>query len=385
MGTVGVTVWLLVVCLALLWLVVGVVCALVYQLVRQNGGILLQLEAIHVQLERLIVTPGTGLTIDPAAVLPMAPSTPQGLPLGSPAPAFTLPDLNDTQMRLEDYRGKHLLFIAWDPNCGFCRAMAPDLAVLPLDGSKDHPLPLLVTTGDAAQNQKLVEEAHIRCPVLLQEGFEVTTSYKAGGTPSGYRIDADGTIASELTMGAEALLALTTPATSGNGRRGRRVTRPLEESRLLRTGLPPGTPAPAFRLPLLTGGEVSLEEFRGRQVLLVFSSPDCGPCQALAPQLEQLYHRPSTPDVLMISRGDPAINHQKVAEHGLTFPVALQRQWEISRAYGMFATPIGFLIDGDGNIAAPVAEGADAILALGVGDGRTESPEQGKAVVPMDA
>jgi peroxiredoxin len=66
----------------------------------------------------------------------------------------------------------------------------------------------------------------------------------------------------------------------------------------------------------------------------------------------------------MISRGDPDANRAKVSEEGLTFPVALQRQWEISRAYGMFTTPIGYLIDEEGVIAADVAVGVDAIVNL---------------------
>lgn len=68
--------------------------------------------------------------------------------------------------------------------------------------------------------------------------------------------------------------------------------------------------------------------------------------------------------VLMISRGDVDENGRKVAQHGLTLPVVLQQQWEISRLYGMFATPIGYLLDDHGVIAADVAVGADAILAL---------------------
>ena len=66
----------------------------------------------------------------------------------------------------------------------------------------------------------------------------------------------------------------------------------------------------------------------------------------------------------MVSRGDDEANTRKMAEHGITFPVVLQRQWEISRLYGMFATPIAYLIDEEGIIAAPVAVGADRILGL---------------------
>ena len=45
---------------------------------------------------------------------------------------------------------------------------------------------------------------------------------------------------------------------------------------------------------------------------------------------------------------------------------ALRRgeKWELSRAYGIFSTPVAFLIDERGIIAADVAVGVDAILAL---------------------
>jgi peroxiredoxin len=138
----------------------------------------------------------------------------------------------------------------------------------------------------------------------------------------------------------------------------------LAKSRINRNGLPPGTPAPAFTLPRLDGGELSLSEYAGRPVLLVFSDPDCGPCDVLAPKLERLSRETPGLNVVMVSRGDPDRNRSKAAAHGLTFPVVLQEQWKLSREYAKFATPIAYLIDGEGRIAANVALGTDAILAL---------------------
>ena len=51
-------------------------------------------------------------------------------------------------------------------------------------------------------------------------------------------------------------------------------------------------------------------------------------------------------------------------EHGLTFPVELRQRWEISRLYGMFATPIAYLIDEAGIITHDVAVGVEPILDL---------------------
>jgi peroxiredoxin len=132
----------------------------------------------------------------------------------------------------------------------------------------------------------------------------------------------------------------------------------------VRDGLKAGTPAPGFRLPRVDGGALDLADYRGRRVLLVFSDPQCGPCDALAPRLEQLHRRSADPQILMIGRRDLETNRKKVAEAGLTFPVAVQKNWDTSRDYGMFATPIGYLIDERGVMAADVATGAEAILAL---------------------
>jgi peroxiredoxin len=140
--------------------------------------------------------------------------------------------------------------------------------------------------------------------------------------------------------------------------------RSLDQSKLKRDGLKAGTPAPGFRLPRLEGGELALCELRGRVVVLVFSSPHCGPCQTLAPRLEELHRHEPGLELVMISRGEPAENRDKVQEHGLTFRVVLQKQWEVSRDYAIFATPAAYLIDPAGVIVADVAVGLDAIEAL---------------------
>jgi thiol-disulfide isomerase/thioredoxin len=76
-------------------------------------------------------------------------------------------------------------------------------------------------------------------------------------------------------------------------------------------------------------------------VLLIFTDSHCGPCDQLAPHLVRLHrqHRDNGLALVMIGRGDSEENRCKAEAHGFEFPVALQRQWEISKAYGIFATP----------------------------------------------
>jgi peroxiredoxin len=204
-------------------------------------------------------------------------------------------------------------------------------------------------------------------PVVLQEEAELAALYQVDGSPMAYVIDEHGVTASDRVSGASAVLELARSVGGAAGSRhgqSRLTTRPLARSHLNRDGLPAGTLAPTFRLPSLSGGEVALEDFRGRPLLLVFSDPTCEPCDRLATELEGVHQRLTGLQVLMISRGDRDANRAKVLRHGLTFPVVLQRHWEISRAYGMFATPIAYLIDPQGVITADVAVGIDAIRNL---------------------
>jgi peroxiredoxin len=363
------------------WLFVGVGCWLGFQLLRQNGRILLHLEELQQRLGQQARPPTP------------APSAPAGLPVGSSAPEFELPDLNGQPHALAEFRGHKVLLIFFNPRCGFCSRMAPDLAKLTVDGANSKPIPLVVSTGDPEENRKLVAEHEIHCPVLLQDGMEVASRYQCHGTPMGYLIDEQGKIASEVAVGSQSLLGLMSgPAapgpTYGNGYGALGGKRSVADSKINRNGLTAGTPAPPFRLPGVDGGELSLEEYRGRKVLLVFSDPKCGPCDQIMPQLELIHRSGGAVQVLMVSRGETEANRAKAAELGLTFPVVLQRQWEISREYGMFGTPAAYLIDEDGIIAADVAVGMEPILALlssaeATRNGKAGARRHGKGVAPM--
>ncbi|MFL5333531.1 MAG: redoxin domain-containing protein, partial [Geminicoccaceae bacterium] len=275
---------------------------------------------------------------------------------------------------------------------------------LPLEAGGSRAMPLVVTTGDPGENRQLVEQYGVRCHVLLQEQMEIASQFRAQGTPMGYRIDAEGRIASELAVGAEPLLQLAAhaparpaPGPGGNGHaprggqgkpapHGKQPDPSLARSRLNRSGLKAGAVAPGFRLPRIDGGELALNELRGRHVLLVFSDPECGPCEELAPRLQELHQRREDLQVVVVSRRGLDANRAKAAALGLSFPIVLQRQWEISREYGMFATPIAYLIDEQGILLSDVAVGVGPILALAEGPVREPEAERsasGKATARM--
>lgn len=321
------------------------IVAITFLSVRQNGRILLRLEAIE---QRLAALSGG-----------QEPAVAQGLTPGTKAPPFELPSLDGGTLAFPGADPTRTVLVFFDPTCGFCRKMAPQLAEL---NDRRDPGVVLVTSGEPEATRALLAEHSVRLPVAIQPRRDISLQYDVTGTPMGYLIDEQGVIASELAIGAPAVLRLA--GASAGQPTAHKGHKPISASRILRTGLQAGTPAPAFRLPRLDGGELSLAEYRGQRLLLVLSDPQCGPCMKLAPRLEDYHRRHGDPRILLVSRGDEAENRQKAVDLRLTFPIVLQRQWEISREYGIFSTPVAFLIDEQGTIVHNVAVGADAVLAL---------------------
>jgi peroxiredoxin Q/BCP len=140
--------------------------------------------------------------------------------------------------------------------------------------------------------------------------------------------------------------------------------RSVARSRLARNGLPSGSPAPMFCLPRVGGGTLGLRDYKGRRLLLVFVDPGCSPCSELIPYLEELHRHPQAPPILLISRGSLEDNERTINELHLTIPIVLQRHWEVSRDYAMFATPMAYALDRQGLLVEPVAIGGSAVLDM---------------------
>lgn len=120
--------------------------------------------------------------------------------------------------------------------------------------------------------------------------------------------------------------------------------------RLGRDGLKPGKKAPDFTLANVDGKEISLNDFVGRKVLLVFTQSGCGPCRTVMPELNRLEGVEA--QVLVVNNGDPGATRQWSAEVGACFPILAQEKFSVSKKYEVFATPFAFLIDAKGVIVS---------------------------------
>ncbi len=132
-------------------------------------------------------------------------------------------------------------------------------------------------------------------------------------------------------------------------------------SRSPRGGATPGTVAPPFTLPSTDGGEVSLADYRGRDVLLYFNEGvGCDPCFYQMLELERgadLLAREGL-TVLPIVVNPLADVQRELARFGVTTPYLIDADKEVSSAYGVLGTGMHahlpghtfVLVDGSGRI-----------------------------------
>jgi cytochrome c biogenesis protein CcmG/thiol:disulfide interchange protein DsbE len=88
--------------------------------------------------------------------------------------------------------------------------------------------------------------------------------------------------------------------------------------------LKPGTPAPPFKLPALSGGEVELGSFKGRLVVVNFWATWCAPCVEEMPSLERLHRALAGEGLVVLGISvdeDETALRRFVSAHGVTFPV----------------------------------------------------------------
>ena len=108
-----------------------------------------------------------------------------------------------------------------------------------------------------------------------------------------------------------------------------------------------------FRLETLEGETYTLSEMLGKVVLLDVGASWCGPCNMAIPHVKIVYERFSTTDdviILGINDGEtPQKVRESLDEHQPPWPVLLDPQQQVNKAYQIRAIPFFILIDKMGN------------------------------------
>jgi peroxiredoxin len=208
-----------------------------------------------------------------------------------------------------------------------------------------------VSTGTAEANQSL----GLQSTTVLDEGFKTGRAFGASGTPSAVLVDAKGRIASAVSVGGPAVMAMA---------RGEKAPAPAAAAPAApqAPAARKGDAAPAVELKDIDGNDFRLADQAGKETVLLFWNPGCGFCKRMTDDLNGwLGNRPAnSPEIVLITSGGPDANRAL----GINTTMLMDDAFSTGRKFGAGGTPSGILIGADGKVASDIAVGAQAVLAL---------------------
>jgi peroxiredoxin/uncharacterized membrane protein YphA (DoxX/SURF4 family) len=338
--------------------------AVVYlrRVIRQQSTILARIDAMKKVIDEDYAEPPVER---PDAAAPL-----EGLPIGSPAPDFSLATIDGAAVTLDNllaYR-KPVLLLFVSPHCPPCEAILPAVKIW----ERDHETQLrvaVVSKGTLEDNQDRVAKYGARY-LLLQGESRVGDDYQAKWTPAAVIVSRYGRIASQMAFGDEPIRALVTAtvapdearpavssvATNGNG-----------HEHLTAAGnsfLKVGDRAPRFSLPDVEGNLVTTDSLVGRDTLLLFWDPKCPFCQAMSQDIRSWEENSPkrAPQLVFVAVGE--LEQVEAESRRFKSMFLHDREYEISKLFDTTLTPTALLIDRDGRIASPLTVGLPSVLAL---------------------
>lgn len=133
---------------------------------------------------------------------------PAGLKVGDPAPALKLNDVDGNEISIGGPSDKKSLLLFWSPTCGYCKRMVDDLKAWEKKAPATAPHVYLVTSGSAEENKA----QGLKSTILMDDSFATGRAFGASGTPSAILIDELGKVASDIVVGAPAVIDLANEA-----------------------------------------------------------------------------------------------------------------------------------------------------------------------------
>ena len=116
-----------------------------------------------------------------------------------------------------------------------------------------------------------------------------------------------------------------------------------------------GSLAPDFQLQNLDGQAVSLNDLRGKPVMVNFWATWCGPCRDEMPLIQEIFEDKEWSDkglvILAVDIGESLSTVKEFVEsYGLSFQVLLDSEQGVAKNYNIRGIPATFFIDKDGII-----------------------------------
>ncbi len=114
-----------------------------------------------------------------------------------------------------------------------------------------------------------------------------------------------------------------------------------------------GREAPNFSLEQLNGSPITLADLRGKGVVLNFWGTWCEPCKAEMPALQKQYdaYKDKGLVIIGVNIGESPITIEPfLKQHGVNFPILLDRKSQITKLYRIGPIPTTFFIDAEGEV-----------------------------------
>jgi len=127
----------------------------------------------------------------------------------------------------------------------------------------------------------------------------------------------------------------------------------------LAIGAEVGKRAPDFTLESLDGKAVTLSNYRGKLVMLNFWLTSCGVCRKKMPVIEEAFTRAPAEKITILNihaEGRESMVRGYATGEGLTVPILLDLEGEVSDLYSVAGVPATFFVDGNGIIRLVDAE-----------------------------
>jgi len=124
-------------------------------------------------------------------------------------------------------------------------------------------------------------------------------------------------------------------------------------------------PAPDFVLKDVEGKQVRLSDYKGKVVLLEFTTTWCPYCRKIMPYLEKIHDRYSKKDFALIS---VYIQESKkkvksyADKHKIPYKVLLDENGKVAEAYSVVGVPELILVNRDGRIVCRQCRSVDVML-----------------------
>jgi peroxiredoxin len=335
--------------------------AVVYlrQLLNKQATVLERIEAMKKVIDEDYAEPAP---VEREEAAPPA----EGLPVGAPAPDFSLAAIGGGQVSLDDLLayGKPVLLLFVSPSCFPCKTLLPLVRAWERDFS-DHLTVALLSKGTLKENQNRMANYGAK-HLLLQGEHLVAEDYQARWTPAAVLISRQGKISSQVASGDEAVRALVNhTATTGAGLAAAKgsdghIPHIVVGNSLFKVG----ETAPRFSLPDLQGRITGSEDLLGNDTLLLFWDTGCHFCLAMLGEIRQWEEDPpkGAPRLAIIISGKEEDVRTKSKEFKSL--VLLDTEFDVAPMFGSNSTPSAVLIDGDGRIGSSLAIGERKVMAL---------------------